>query len=91
MKQSNVLNLLRIYIALIDCSTACRIELKKILPDSELHEINKLQNLLVSSIQLFDGQSAKDDESLTPEEVYQLHLFTSAKKLSQLIVEHLDD
>ena len=41
MKQSNVLNLLLIYQANLDCLMACRIEMKQILPNAELKKIQE--------------------------------------------------
>ena len=43
MKQSNVLNLIYIYQANIDCLTACRIEMKQILPEAELKLVHVFQ------------------------------------------------
>lgn len=42
VKQANVLNILRIFQANIDCLTAIRIELKHILPENELRAIHDL-------------------------------------------------
>ena len=90
IKQANVLNLLRIFQANIDCLTAIRIELKHILPESELKAIHELQTSQLEEIQLFEGQQDKADEDLSEDEVFQLHIFTTAQKLIQTIEANLD-
>ena len=43
VKQSNVLNLIKIYQANIDCARVCRINLREILPENEVNLINVFQ------------------------------------------------
>ena len=54
-KQSNVLNLLRIYQANVECLVACRIEMKDILPETELRSIKAFQANKLEEVKLFDG------------------------------------
>ena len=56
-KQSNVLNLLHIYQANINGMTACRIEMKEILPETEINLIHTFQYAQLESIKLFDDQA----------------------------------
>ena len=70
IKQSNVLNLLRIYKANIDCLVAIRIELKHILPEAELRAITALQQGVLEDIKLFDDQVDKKDEDLSETEIF---------------------
>lgn len=82
MKQSNVLNLIHLYQANVDCLTTCRIEMKNILPDSELLKVRDMQRGKLTSIKLFDGQDKKADADLSPEELFQMHLVSLADKLN---------
>ena len=82
LKQSNVLNLIHIYQANIDCLTACRTEMKHVLPESELKQIHAFQNRELENTKLFEGQTEKKDEDLTPEEIFQLYLVEAATKLN---------
>lgn len=70
MKQSNALNLLKIYQANIECLVACRIEMKEILPEDELRMLKALQVNVLEEIKLFEGQAEKQDEDLTAEEIF---------------------
>ena len=69
IKQLNVLNLLRIYQANIDCMTAIRADLNKILPESELHAIHAMQQGPLDEIKLFEGIAEKEDADLTETEI----------------------
>ena len=81
-KQSNVLNLIHIYQANIDCLMACRLEMKHILPESELKLIHAFQIRELENVKLFEGQSSKADEDLTPEEIFQIYIVDAATKLN---------
>ena len=69
VKQSNVLNLIKIYQANIDCARVCRINLKEILPENEVNLINVFQYRQLSDIKPFANSTQKADEDLTPEEI----------------------
>ena len=90
LKQSNVLNLIYIYQANIECLTACRTEMKHILPESELKLIHALQGRELENTKLFEGQAEKKDEDLTPEEIFQLYLVEAASKLNSTLLANLD-
>ena len=44
----------------------------------------------LEKIKLFEGQAAKADEDLTPEEIYQMHIVEVASKLALTLEENLD-
>ena len=69
MKQSNVLNLMKIYAANIAALAACRIEMQDILSEDEVSNIQRLQYGKLEELSLLEGQKDKPDEELTPEEI----------------------
>lgn len=69
---------------------ACRMEMKHILPLSELKLIRAFQSRELENTQLFEGQAEKKDKDLTPEEIFQFHLVNAAKKLNQTLEVNLD-
>ena len=65
-------------------------EMKHILPLSELKLIRAFQSRELENTQLFEGQAEKKDKDLTPEEIFQFHLVNAAKKLNQTLEVNLD-
>ena len=61
---------------------ACRIEMKHILPVSELKLIRAFQFRDLENTQLFEGQVEKKNKDLTSEEIFQFHLVDAANKLN---------
>lgn len=87
--QKNLLDLIHVFIANVECMVACRIQFPDLLPKDELRLLKQMQDKL-DEIQLFEGQENKKDEDMSPEELFQLHLYTEAGNLNKLIELHLD-
>ena len=89
MKQSNVLNLLRVYTANLQAMFACRIDLIKLFSAQEAQLVKNLQNSL-DSLKLLDGQQDKASDDLTTEEIVQLHILHHSSRLSAILESSLD-
>ena len=89
-KQSNVLNLLHIYLTNINSLICCRINLKDIFDERELKAITSMQNTKLDSLKLIDGQKEKDADTLTPEEIFALHIVSMATKLNNVLESNID-
>ena len=90
IKQLNVLNLLKIFIANIECLQACRMKLSDILSANEINMLSLLQFRQLTDIKLFASQLEKQDKELNEEEILQKHLVNAAKALMQILAINLD-